>query len=72
MKGNDESVPDPAQAHATFLRAVLALDSSDPHLPRFVPPPSADSQDAPAAPDTTEQATRTRRLFPRVPPRRPR
>lgn len=72
MKKDEKSVPDPAQVHATFLRAVLALDSSDPNLPRFVPPPSADPDGA--APETppaaTDQATEARRLFPRVPPPR--
>jgi hypothetical protein len=74
-KKNDPSTPDDVQAHASFLRAILALDSSDPQLPRFVPPASADAEPPASdttAPDTTEQATQTRRLSPRLPPRRPR
>ena len=71
MEKNDKKVPDPAQAHATFLRAVLALDSSDPNLPRFVPPRSDDPDtEATPAPGSTDQATETRRRFPRVPPPR--
>ena len=69
LKEDEKSVPDPAQKHATFLRAVLSLDSSDPNLPRFVPPPSADPA-APETPEATDQATKARRLFPRVPPSR--
>ena len=71
MTKNEKKVPDPAQAHATFLRAVLALDSSDPNLPRFVPPRSEDPDaTAKQAPGSTDQATESRRRFPRVPPPR--
>lgn len=69
LKEDEKSVPDPAQKHATFLRAVLSLDSSDPNLPRFVPPPPADPA-APETPEPTDQATKARPLFPRVPPSR--
>jgi hypothetical protein len=49
VKTTDASGRDAAQQHATFLRAVLALDRSDPNLPQIVPPPAALPEgDAPA------------------------
>lgn len=71
MNGSDESQRDAAQKHATFLRSVLALDSSDPNLPRFVPPASEPATETPEPTEPTDVTTRTRRLISRLRPPRP-
>jgi len=67
---NDQSRTS-AQKHATFLRAVLALDSSDPNLPRFVPPPDAEPVADPPPEVPADVTTRTKRLMSRLHPRDP-
>jgi len=73
MNTRSESDRGRAQKHATFLRAVLALDSSDPNLPRFVPPPDAEPTPDPGAAEApADVTTRTQRLMSRLrPDRRP-
>ena len=66
----DEESQTPAQKHATFLRSVLALDSSDPNLPRFVPPAAAEPGTTPAPDAPLDVKTRTKRLVARPHPRR--
>jgi len=72
MNDDDDESRISAQKHATFLRSVLALDNSDPNLPRFVPPPDAEpaADEPPEVP--TDVTTRTRRLMSRLHPRPPR
>lgn len=72
MSTGDEEARTSAQKHATFLRSVLALDSSDPNLPRFVPPPDAQPVADPTPETPADVTTRTRRLMSRLHPGHPR
>ena len=70
MNTTDEESETPAQKHASFLRSVLALDHTDPNLPRFVPPSDAEPGTAPVPDAPRDMKTHTERLRSRLHPRR--